>query len=121
MTVNGALVWSPDSSNVDDRRGRHNDRRRSRHADEQAATTLSASSTPRRFASTASARSRNVDNGTYFYTYLQNGAELEVGSGGTLDLQDDQQILENGGTGNLLHVLSGGTLTPTSAAGTPSP
>ena len=56
--------------------------------------------------------------GNFFYTYLQNGAHLEVGSTGTLDLQDDQGIFENGGVGNLLHVLAGGTLTRTSAAGT---
>ncbi len=56
--------------------------------------------------------------GCYFQTLLQNGATLNVGSGGNLDLQDDQQIIDNGGVGNLVHVLSGGTLKRTSAAGT---
>jgi hypothetical protein len=44
-------------------------------------------------------------------TYLQNAGTLEIGSGGTLDLQGDQDIIDNGGTGtNSVHVLSGGTL-----------
>ena len=51
----------------------------------------------------------------FFFTYL-NAATLEVGSGGTLDLQDDQSIAFNGGS-PLVRVRAGGTLTRTSAAG----
>ncbi|MGH2712970.1 MAG: Calx-beta domain-containing protein, partial [Thermoleophilaceae bacterium] len=43
--------------------------------------------------------------------------EIEVASGGTLDLQDDQFWSHNF-SGEQLHVLAGGTLTRTSAAGT---
>ena len=51
-------------------------------------------------------------NNTYFYTYLQNGAKIDDRLGGTLDLQDDQTIIDNGTSGpeNLVHVESGGTL-----------
>ena len=50
-------------------------------------------------------------------TYLQNAATLEIGSGGSLDLQGDQDIHNGGGTGtNSVHVLSGGTLSRSSGS-----
>src|SRR6185295_12909135 len=56
--------------------------------------------------------------GCYFQTLLQNGAKLNVGSGGSLDLQNDQDVIDNDSNpANLVHVLSGGTLKRTSAAG----
>ena len=55
--------------------------------------------------------------GNFFDTYLQNAAEIEIGSGGTLDLQDDQTIYDLGGGTNRIHVLAGGTLTRTQTDG----
>src|SRR6185436_4355863 len=58
-----------------------------------------------------------VTTACYFQTLLQNGATIDVNSGGNLDLQDDQQIIDNDANpANLVHVLSGGTLKRTSAA-----
>ncbi len=62
----------------------------------------------------------NTD-GNFHQTLLANGADIEVGGASgprTLDLQDDQLIFDgDGGADSVLHVLAGGTLTRTSAAG----
>ena len=58
--------------------------------------------------------------GDSFDTYIGQGAVLEVGSGGTLDLQNNQNIYHNGGDDPLVHVLAGGNLTRSTGTGTAS-
>jgi hypothetical protein len=56
---------------------------------------------------------------TYFDTYLQDGAEIEIGSGGSLDLRNDQIVYDlDFDPGNLVHVQAGGDLTRSAGTGT---
>ena len=81
----------------------------------------SAPSTPAPCGSRAARRSRATPTATSTRPCSSNGADIEVGGASgprTLDLQDDQLIFDgDGGADSVLHVLAGGTLTRTSAAG----
>jgi Calx-beta domain-containing protein len=110
LTVNGTLDWNNSTIGATSATG---------------TTTISPTGTLT--AATSANSGRSLDNGIlhidgtatlggtisgagFFETDLFNGADIEVGSGGELELQNKQSFLDFTGT-SLVHVLAGGTLT----------